>query len=115
MMDVNLNGLRLIPGIDYTATPTQISFSEAPCVGDHIVVTSAIPGAPGGAFVQTITGNGHTFLYKLDSSFNSRVELQRLLADAWEYHRVPAVEDILNQLKIVIELVKEDDTFHQRR
>lgn len=115
MIDVNLNGLRLIPGIDYTASPTQISFLEAPCVGDHIVVSSAIPGAPGGAFVQTLTGTGHTFLYKLDSSFNSGVELQHLLADAWEYHRVPSVEDVLNQLRVVVELVKQHDPLHQRR
>lgn len=112
MIQIHLNGLKMLPGIDYTATKNTIGFSTPPNAGDDILVTSAIPG--GGAHLQRLKGDGFTFLYQLDSSFKERVQIQSVLADAWVYHNVPAVKDLLDRLQVVIELVKQDDPLHQR-
>jgi hypothetical protein len=114
MIEVHLNGLRLIPGIDYTATHGEIKFTEAPCLGDNITISSTIPGSVG-VQMQALMGNGHTFAYKIDRSFSDRVVIQNLLDDAWTYQNVPAVLDVLDQLKVVLALVKQDDPLHQRR
>lgn len=107
MIRVHLNGLKLIPGIDYSATNHTVSFNEAPAVGDEVLITSDIPGGSG-SHMQRFVGNGSLFLYQLDSAFQERMKLQAVLDDAWTYQGVPAVQDILAQLKVVIELVKQD-------
>lgn len=114
MIQVHINGLRCVPGIDYNATAQSISFKQAPAVGDDILVTSAIPGNSGGVHMQKIKGNGNTFLYNIDRTFDERVQLQRTLDDAWKYQGVPAVADVLARLQVVLELVKQDDTLYQR-
>jgi len=114
MIQVHVNGLKQIPGIDYDATNQTISFKQPPAIGDQILVTSSIPGSTTGVHMQKLMGNGSTFLYQLDSSFEQRVKLQKLLDEAWEYQGVPAVNNILEQLRVVVELVKHNDPFHQR-
>jgi hypothetical protein len=114
MIQVHINGLKQIPGIDYTATNQTISFKQAPASGDDILVTSAIPGSTTGVHMEKLRGNGHTFLYTIDNSFEQRVKLQKLLDEAWEYQGVPAVHNILEQLRVVVELVKHNDPLHQR-
>jgi hypothetical protein len=108
MIEVQLNGLRLIPGIDYTSGANAVSFSTPPNMGDDILVISNIPGSTTGVHMQKLTGDGYTFLYMFDSSFDQRIKLQNLLDEVWEYQGVPAVQDLLEKLKVVIELVKQD-------
>lgn len=108
MIQVHINGLKQIPGIDYTATSNAVSFNQAPPAGSDILVTSAIPGSTTGVHMQKLRADGHTFLYMIDSSFEQRIRLQKLLDEAWEHQGVPAVQDILEQLKVVVELVKHD-------
>jgi hypothetical protein len=114
MIQVHINGLKCVPGIDYNATNQTISFKQAPAAGDTILVTSAIPGSTTGVHMQKLIGNGHTFLYQIDNSFEQRVKLQKLLDEAWEYQGVPAVQDILERLQVVLEIVKQDDPLHNR-
>jgi hypothetical protein len=114
MITIHLNGLRLIPGIDFTAGNNTVSFTQPPCMGDDIVITTSIPGSSTSVYMQKLTGNGHTFRYNIDSTFDERAKLQRTLEDAWTYQSVPAVADVLKRLQVVLELVKQDDPLHQR-
>ena len=107
MIQVHINGLKQIPGIDYTASINSISFSHPPANGDDILVTSQIAGSTG-AYMEKLIGNGHTFLYNIDSSFNHRLKLHHLLDEVWKYQDIPAVADVLEQLRVVVELVKEN-------
>ena len=113
-MQVHINGLKQIPGIDYMASSNSVNFNQAPPAGSDILFTSSIPGSTTGVHMQKLRADGTTFLYRIDSSFEQRVKLQKLLDEAWEYQGVPAVHNILEQLKVVIELVKHDDPLHQR-
>jgi hypothetical protein len=106
MIRIHLNGLKLVPGVDYTSTNHIISFLSPPAPGDQLLITSGLPG--GGAHMQRFVGDGFTFLFKLDSSFEHRIKLQAMLDDVWTYHNVPAVHDVLEQLQVVLELVKQD-------
>ncbi len=106
MIYVHLNGLKMVPGIDYSTTRSSVSFSQPPAVGDSAIVTMSING--GGAHMQRFTGDGHTYLFQLDQTFENRYKLQTILDDAWTYHNVPAVQDLLEQLGVVIALVKQD-------
>lgn len=114
MIQVHINGLKQMPGIDYHATGGNISFKQAPSLHDDILITSAIPGSMTGVHMQKIIANGHTSLYHLDNSFEDRVRLQHTLDDAWKYQGVPAVADILQKLQVVLELVKQDDPIYKR-
>jgi hypothetical protein len=108
MIQVHINGLKQIPGIDYMASSNAVNFNQAPPAGSDILVTSNIPGSTTGVHMQKLRADGHTFLYMLDSSFEQRIKLQNLLDDVWEYQGVPAVYDLLEQLKVVVALVKQD-------
>jgi hypothetical protein len=114
MIQVHINGLKQIPGIDYTTSNDLVSFHQAPACGDTILVTSSIPGSTTGVHMQKFLGNGSTFLYNVDNSFNQRVKLQKMLDEVWEYQGVPAVQDILERLQVVLEIVKQDDPLHKR-
>ena len=108
MIQVHINGLKQIPGIDYMASSNAVNFNQAPPAGSDILVTSNIPGSTTGVHMQRLTGDGSTFLYMIDSSFNQRVKLQTLLDEVWEYQGVPAVQDLLEQLRVVVSLVKQE-------
>jgi hypothetical protein len=108
MIQVHINGLKQIPGIDYMASSNAVNFNQAPPAGSDILVTSNIPGSTTGVHMQKLRADGSTFLYMIDSSFNQRVKLQTLLDEVWEYQGVPAVQDLLEQLRVVVSLVKQE-------
>jgi hypothetical protein len=110
MIEIYLNGLRLIQNHDYIVEPAGVCFTEAPCIGDRISVSRPIFGSTGGRLLEMHIGNGTTCLYPLNNQFNDRVEIQNLLDDVYTYQHVPAVAEALEKLKVVIGLIKECPT-----
>jgi hypothetical protein len=102
MIQVHLNGLKLIPGFDYVAGKNSVCFTGPPAAGTNIVVEDS------GGNATRITADGTTFLYQLsaytkDYNYNTI----NLLDDALKYYDNPAVADVLERLRVVVELVKQ--------
>lgn len=106
LVDAYINGLRLIPGIDYVSTDGTISFSSPPNVGADIMIN--MPLGAGGAHVLHHTGDGLTYLFPI-SSIDEKLRVYGMVEAAVEYSHVPAVADALEKLRVVLELVKEHD------
>ena len=106
MSVVHLNGVALIPGIDYTLGQTYISFLRAPAAGDDIMFTEVVSLKTGATHITRLTGDGSTFMFTIDTGFNERLKISNLLEDAYKHYDVPAVVDALDKLRVVLELVK---------
>ena len=109
MISVHVNGVKQIPGIDFVTVEKSLSFSQPPDAGAYIHISS-----PYGT-VANILGDGSTFLFHLIMDLQKHTDIMNLLNDASVHYENPAVADILEQLRVVIELVKENDIVHQRR
>jgi hypothetical protein len=110
---VHINGVALIPGIDYTVGDTLINFSVPPPAGADIVFTEVISPTTGATHMTRLYGDGSTFLFRLETNFTDRVQLNQMFELAIKYKDNPTVRDALDKLKVVLELVK-DDTLRQR-
>lgn len=99
-MLVYINGVMQAPGIDYHAAQNAISFSTPPAAGSTI----SIEGRNG--TLANIYADGSTYLYQ----FINDVEHDQigLLEEAFKLRHVPAVEDMLERLKVVVKLAKQE-------
>ena len=105
---VHMNGLTLLPGIDYTVGKNIITFSVPPQAGADIVFTEVINARTGATHMTRLTGDGSTYLFKLEINFGDRVRLNELFESALEYRDTPVVRDVLERLQVVLELVEQD-------
>lgn len=104
MAQVYINGVLLIPGIDYSIANSKISFATPPDSGSHIDIRRG-PGE-----LTTIVGNGHRYMFDLNEHWAHYEHIQALIQETWKYKDVPAVADQLEKLKVVLELIKQDDS-----
>lgn len=102
MQIVSINGIMQVPGIDYSASKNSISFSTPPPYGS----TVSIRGRSG--LLANIYGDGVTYLYQFLNDFDH--DDSKMLEDAFKLRNVPAVADVLERLRVVVELAKQDDT-----
>lgn len=107
---VHMNGLTLLPGIDYTVGKTVITFSVPPPAGADIVFTEVINAETGATHMTRLTGDGSTYLFKIETNFTDRVRLHQLFELAILHKDNPTVRDAINRLQVVLELVKDDTT-----
>jgi len=99
MILVYINGIMQVPGIDYNAAQNAISFSTPPAAGSTI----SIQGKNG--TLANIYADGTTFLYQFMNDFEH--DQLGILEDAFKLRHVPAVADMLDRLKVVVELAKQ--------
>lgn len=98
MILVSINGIMQCPGVDYHATQNSISFSSPPQAGSTISIRSK------SGVLSSIQGDGSTYLYQFMSDFENSTS--KMLEDAFYMRRVPAVADMLERLRVVVELAK---------
>jgi hypothetical protein len=107
VLDVFVDGVRQIEGIQFTTSVKQLAFHQPPPIGTTISIK-----AWGREFARFI-GDGCTYLYNFDPvdpvNPKSR-DLMNLVNDLVKYHKNPTVSDVLDRLQVVINLVKEDET-----
>lgn len=109
---VHMNGLSLLPGIDYTVGKKLISFSVPPPAGADIVFTEVINANTGATHMTRLVGDGTTYLFRLDTDFSTRVMLNEMCEDLLAHIDNPAVKDALDRLRVTLELVKQEDTVY---
>ena len=102
MIDVYLNGIRQIPGVDYTTTQRTLSFLMTPPAGTHINIQN------GRIDIANILADGKTFNYPAMLDTEKQDRLMNTLNDALLYQDNPAVADMLDRLSVVVNLVKQD-------
>ena len=105
---VHMNGLTLLPGIDYTVSKTAISFGVAPPAGAEIVFTEVINAETGATHMTRMTGDGSTYLFRIETNFADRVRLNELFELAIKHKNNPTVCDAIDRLQVVLELVEQD-------
>ena len=103
MFNVHVNGVMQIPGIDYLACKNAVSFSTPPANGDVIHLSNSR------GTVGQFYADGSSYLYHLATDVVGQENIMNLLNDIGKYYQNPAVADVLERLKVVIELVKEND------
>jgi hypothetical protein len=103
MMMVFINGIAQVPGADYVAGDSTVSFCAPPPVNSTIQVTTPKYNR------LMFNGDGKTYTFKFTKEFKEEARVSQTLQDAYKYMNVPAVADMLEQLRVVVELVKEDD------
>lgn len=107
MIQVHLNGVALLPGVDYSQGRSTITFSMPPHPGDDIMITQVLCADTGATQVTSLVGDGKTYLFRFDPSVAARFKLQDMIESAWRHQDNPAVQDALEKLRVVLELVKE--------
>jgi len=107
-MDIYVNGILQVPGFDYVASKNSVSFTRPPARGYDIVMKDLIGN------VTQITADGFTFLYQISAHSKGCNNAIDLFNDALKYYDNPAVSDVLERLRVVVELVKQDDPIRQR-
>lgn len=115
MNAVHIDGVAVLPGIDYSIGTNKISFSVPPDNRSEIIVTEVIDAKRGATHMTRLIGDGKTYVFALDRSFVKNLELQTLLDQVWIYKDVPAVADALEKLQVIVNLITEDDTLYKRR
>ena len=100
MISVHVNGVLQVPGIDYVAAKNAVSFSSPPGAGDLIHVSG-----PRGT-IANIMADGTTYLYQMITDIDRHDNIMNLLNDAAFYYDNPAVADVLERLRVVVELVR---------
>ena len=101
MLSVFVNGVSQLPGFNYVAGKNSVCFTGPPAAGTDIVVEDS------GGNATRITADGTTFLYQLSAHSKSYNNAINLLNDALKYYDNPAVADVLERLRVVVELVKQ--------
>jgi hypothetical protein len=103
MIEAYINGIRQVPGIDFVARGNSISFMSPPAAGDGIQIVH------NGYSICNLTGNGTTFLFTGPfADAGQQDELIDLLRQAFDYRNNTAVADVLERLRVVVELVKQE-------
>lgn len=99
MKIVSINGIMQIPGVDYYTGKDMISFTQPPSSG----ATITIMGERG--VLMNIIGDGSTYLFRYIDEASSKVS--EMLETAFKHRDVPAVADMLERLRVVVELAKQ--------
>lgn len=99
-MLVYVNGVVQVPGIDYLEGINSISFSSAPSAGSTI----NIQGRNG--TLASILGDGFTYLFQFFNDTDH--DTTYMLEEAFKLRDIPAVADMLERLKVVVELAKQE-------
>ena len=102
ILNVYVNGIVQVPGIDYVAGTNVVSFTRPPARGSDILVKGQFGD------VTHITADGSTYLYRISDFADNYNYAMNLLNDALKYYDNPAVADVLERLRVVVELVKQD-------
>jgi len=103
MLSVHVNGVMQIPGIDYVSCKNAVSFTTPPQAGDVIHLSNSR------GTVGQFYADGSTYMYQFTVDIHGHENIMNLLNDVGKYYQNPAVADVLERLKVVIELVKQDD------
>lgn len=114
MNQVHINGVALLPGVDYTASNSTLVLSVPPKLGDQILFTEVLDLNTGATHVTRFTGDGRKYLFKFDGEFNTRLKMQSITDDLYVYRNVPAVAEAIEKLQVILELTKQNATLHQR-
>lgn len=109
---VHMNGLSLLPGIDYTIGKNTIYFTAPPPAGAEIIYTEVVDVKAGATQMTRLEGNGSKYIFHIDNEFSDRLAIHRMVEDAVRYKDNPTVRDAINQLQVVLELVKQDATVY---
>jgi hypothetical protein len=104
MMDIYVDGVRQIPGINYTLSKDSVAFSMPPNMGSHVEIVSA------GRRLARILGDGSTFLFQFMAEFQDHGNIVDMMNDALKLRTNPAVAEALERLQVIVELAKQDDT-----
>ena len=99
MLMISVNGIIQVPGVDYHATQNAVSFSMPPQAGSTISIRSQ------SGVLANILADGSTYLYQFMSDFENGTS--QMLEDAFHMRHIPAVADMLERLKVVVELAKQ--------
>ena len=102
MIDAYINGIRLVPGIDYSVKGNSVSFSQAPAAGAKIQMVHNLHS------VANLCGDGSTFLFTGPFDNADREDaIYDTMNTALRYKDNPAVAEVLERLQVVVALVKE--------
>jgi hypothetical protein len=102
MIDAYINGIRQIPGIDYSVRGNSVSFSQAPAAGAEIQMVHNLHS------VANIQGDGSTYLFHgTFEDVERQDDIVDMLHHALKYRDNPAVAEALERLSVVVTLVKE--------
>lgn len=96
---VSIDGILQIPGVDYHLGKDSISFSQPPHTGASITLMNDT-----GVFLN-LRADGYTYLFKYIDEESSKIT--EMLEQAFKHRNVPAVADMLERLKVVVELAKQ--------
>lgn len=99
MVIISINGIIQIPGVDYHLGETKIAFTQAPSRGSTITINST------SGVLSHVIGDGSTYLYDYHDS--ESVTTRQMLELAYLHRSIPAVADMLERLKVVVELAKQ--------
>ena len=103
MIDAYINGIRLVPGIDYSVRGNTVSFSQAPAAGAQIQMVHNLHS------VANLYGDGSTFLFTGPfADVEQQDNIVDVLHHALKYRDNPAVAEALERLSVVVTLVKEE-------
>ena len=105
MNQIHLNGIALIPGIDYTCSNATVMFSIPPPCGADIVLTEVVNVNSGATYQTRLVGNGKQYLFKLGQDSHLRAQISDLFEKAVTHRDHPAVKEALDRLRVVIELI----------
>jgi hypothetical protein len=101
MITIHVNGVRLVPGVDFVTGKDFVRFSSPPEAGSSIHIACAK------GTIANIWSDGVSVHYHLMIDLETHNDVMNLLNDAAMYYENPAVADVLEQLKVVVELVKQ--------
>ena len=107
MNQVHVNGVALLPGIDYRVSQASIIFNCPPAPGDQIVFTEVLNPSTGSLHRTTLNGNGRQYMFKLDRHLTDREVLSTLFEKVITHYDHPAVKEALERLKVVVELIND--------
>jgi len=107
MNQVHVNGIALLPGIDYRIGQATIIFTSPPGAGEQIVFTEVLDVNKGSVRQMTLTGDGRQYMFKLDSDPSEREILSKLFEKVVKNRTHPAVKEALDRLKVVVELIND--------
>jgi len=107
MNQVHVNGVALLSGIDYTFGQSTLVFTEPPGPGEKIVLTQVIDINTGSTQQTTLTGDGYSYIFKINSGPTDREILSRLFEKVIKNQKHPAVKEALDRLKVIVELIND--------
>lgn len=107
MTQVHINGVTMLPGIDYTSGPGTLMFSVPPGAGSEIIFTQLLSADTGATYMHRLIGDGKTYMFSVNTGMADRVKISRMIDCAIQNRRHPAVEEALTKLQVVLELLDD--------